>query len=88
MDCRDGNSMKRLKQYFVYCEVAEGGVPAVQGMARTHEGVFESSSSALKYENSFKTATLTAHPLLRYITNDAKAYRPRTEEEGNTLCSA
>ena len=41
MDCRDGSSMKRLKQYFVYCEVAEGGVPTVQGVTKTHEGVLK-----------------------------------------------
>ena len=41
MDCRDEIRMKQLRQCFVYYEVAEGGIPAVQGMARTHEGVLE-----------------------------------------------
>ena len=41
MDCRDGGRLKQLRQYFVYCEVAEGGFPAVQGMARTHEGALK-----------------------------------------------
>ena len=41
MDCRDGSRLKQLRQYFVYCEVAEGGFPAVQDLARTHEGVLK-----------------------------------------------
>ena len=30
----------------MYYEVAEGGIPAVQGMARTHEGVLEVAPKA------------------------------------------
>ena len=41
MECRDGSRLKRLKQYFVYCEVAKGGVPTVQGGTTTHEGVLK-----------------------------------------------